>query len=253
MGPLIRAARRIIPASARRWLHARWEGLRTSPRDSVDFGGLRRVTPVSRRHGRDRGCPIDRYYIERFLAGYAADIRGHVLEIGDDRYTRRFGGDRVTRSDVLHVHPDNPRATIVADLTRADEVPSDLFDCIILTQTLPFIYDIHAVVTTLHRILKQGGVVLATVGGVTQISRGDTDHWDYYWGFTTLSARLLFEEAFPGAHVHVESSGNVLAATAFLHGLAVEDLRQDELDYRDADYEFLIAIRAMKPVPAALA
>ncbi len=246
-GLLKRTTRHAIPPDVRRRLRALWERHRhRPPLGSVDFGGLRRVTPVNRNLGRDRGLPIDRYYIERFLAANADSIRGHVLEIDDDRYTRTFGGDRVTRSDVLHVYPNNPRATIVADLTCADRIPSNRFDCIILTQTLPFIYDIHAVVTTLHRILKPGGVVLATVGGITQISRRDMERWGHYWSFTTLSTRLLFEEAFPAANVRVDSFGNVLATTAFLHGLAAEELRPTELDYRDPDYEFLITIKAVK-------
>ncbi len=246
-GLLIKAARRTIPSRVRHWLRVRRERRHPSPPlGSVDFGSLRRLRPVGRKLGRDRGLPIDRYYIERFLAANAGTIRGRVLEIGDDRYTRKFGGDRVVQSDVLNVHPDNPRATIVADLTRADQIPSGRFDCIILTQTLPFIYDIHAAVTTLHRILAPGGIVLATVGGITQTSRSATDRWDYYWGFTTLSARLLFQEAFSAANVRVDSFGNVLATTAFLHGLAAEELRPAELDYRDPDYEFLITIKAVK-------
>jgi glycosyltransferase involved in cell wall biosynthesis len=249
-GLLMKAARRTIPSPIRHWLRVRWERRHlNAPLGSVDFGSLRRVTPVGRKLGRDRGLPIDRYYIERFLAANADGIRGRVLEVGDDRYTRKFGGDRIARSDVLHVHPDNPRATIVADLTRADHIPSNLFDCIVLTQTLPFIYNIHAVVSTLHRILKPGGVVLATVGGITQISRSATDCWDYHWGFTTLSARLLFEEVFPAANVRVDSFGNVLAATAFLHGLAAEELHPAELDYRDPNYEFLITVIAVKSQP----
>ena len=245
-GWLMQAARRTIPPPVRRWLRVRWERYHLKPPlGSVQFGSLRRVTPVGRKLGRDRGLPIDRYYIERFLAANAGDIRGRVLEIGDDRYTRKYGGDRVAGSDVLHVRPDNPRATIVADLTRANNIPSDRFDCIILTQTLPFIYDIHAAVTTLQRILRPGGVVLATVGGITQISRSDTDRWDHYWSFTTLSARRLFEEVFPAANVHADSFGNVLAATAFLQGLAAEELRPPELDYHDPEYEVLITIRAV--------
>jgi glycosyltransferase involved in cell wall biosynthesis len=249
-GLLHRTAQRTIPSPVRRWLRAQWDRHRHSvPLGSLDFGSLRRLTPVSRLLGRDRGLPIDRYYIQRFLTANADRIRGQVLELDDDRYTRTFGGDRVTRSDVLHVHPNNPRATIVADLTCADQIPSNRFDCIILTQTLPFIYNIHAVVRTLHRILKPGGVVLASVGGITQISRRDMERWGHYWSFTSLSARLLFEEAFPAADVRVETFGNVLAATAFLYGLAAEELRETELDYRDPDYEFLITIIAVKSQP----
>ena len=62
----------------------------------VNFGDLQRLTPLSRAWSFDRGTPIDRYYVERFLAANAADVRGRVLEIGEDTYTRRFGGGRVS-------------------------------------------------------------------------------------------------------------------------------------------------------------
>ena len=72
------------------------------------FAQPRRLDPVSRDWGYDRGVPIDRYYIENFLDRHAGDIRGHVLEIGVDSYTWRFGGDRVTKSDVLNLEEENP-------------------------------------------------------------------------------------------------------------------------------------------------
>ena len=245
----LKAVRHVTSSSVRRWMQVRWSRRHLDPPlKSVDFGSLRRVTPLGRRHGRDRGLPIDRYYIERFLAVNANAIRGRVLEIGDNRYTRKFGGDRVTRSDVLNVHSDHPGSTIIADLTCAEQIRSNQFDCIILTQTLPFIYSIGAAVTTLHRIVKPGGTVLATVGGITQTSRGATDSWDYYWGFTRRSARKLFEQAFPPGKITVDSFGNVLVAIAFLHGLAAEELNATELDYHDPDYEFLITIAAVKPL-----
>jgi SAM-dependent methyltransferase len=202
---------------------------------------------VSRRFGWDRGgLPVDRYYIERFLEQNAGDIAGHVLEVRDDAYTRKFGGSSVTRVDVLHPTTDNEKATIVADLTSAEHVPSDTFDCIVLTQVLPFILDVQAAVRTLHRILRPGGVVLATMPGISQVVRYDMDRWGDYWRFTSLSARRLFECGFPGGEVRVEAHGNVLAATAFLQGLSSRDLRADELDYTDPDYEVLIAVRAVK-------
>ena len=241
-------ARRTLPPGVQGWLRGRLARRRAVPGQPVDLGGLRRVTPVSRLLGRDRGSPIDRYYIAQFLEANAARIRGHALELDDDGYTRAYGGDRVTRSDVLHVNATNPRATIVADLTSAEhQIPSNRFDTVILTQTLPFIYDIHAVVQTLHRILRPGGTVLATVGGITPISRRDMERWGHFWSFTTLSARRLFEEAFAPADVQVEAFGNVLAATAFLHGLSAEELSPSELDHRDPDYEVVIAIVAVKP------
>jgi SAM-dependent methyltransferase len=208
------------------------------------------LTPVSRQWGLDRGLPIDRYYIEQFLTAHSEDIHGHVLEVGDATYTHRFGGSRVIQSDVLHAVPGNPHATIVADLTCAEEIPSDTFDNIILTQTLQLIFDVQAALGTIYRILKPGGVVLVTFPGISQISsRHEPGSWGdrWCWSFTTLSALKLFERVFPATHVSSEAFGNVLATIAFLHGLASQELRQTELDFRDADYDMLVAVRAMKP------
>ena len=196
---------------------------RLFPNRAVRFGDFRRLTPFSREFGFDRGTPVDRFYIEWFLSCSEADICGRVLEIGDNSYTKRFGGSRVTRSDVLHVQEENPQATFVGDLTSAEHIPSDIFDCIILTQTLHLIYDMKAAMRTLYRILKPGGVLLASVPGISQLERGSwKDTW--YWSLTLLSMRRLAEEAFPRENVEVESHGNVLAATAFLMGLAAEEL-----------------------------
>ena len=212
----------------------------------VRLGDLRRTTPFSRRFGYDRGRPVDRYYIERFLEAHAADVRGRVLEVKEDHYTRRFGGTRVTRCDVLHVVPGNPKATIVADLTEPATLPSDVFDCAIITQVLPFVRDPQAAVRTLHQILAPGGTVLVTVPGISQIDRHEMERWGDYWRFTSLSTRLLFETVFRAAHVTTEVYGNVLAATALLYGLASNELTEAELRARDPDYEVIIAIRAVK-------
>ncbi len=105
--------------------------------------------------------PVDRYYIDAFLSRHAADIRGHVLEIGDDGYSRRFGGKRVSKIDVLDVSAENSRATIVADLTNAPNISNDTFDCIIITQVLAYIKDLQRAVDTLVRITKPGGFICA--------------------------------------------------------------------------------------------
>jgi len=219
---------------------------RWPPRGWIQFGSLRRLSPVSRVFGLDRGQAIDRFYIERFLSAHSEDIRGAVLEIGDATYAARFGGDRVTIRDVLHVEPGHPGATVVADLSQADSMPSNAFDCIICTQTLQFIYGVQAAVATLHRLLRPDGVLLTTVPGISQISRFDMDRWGEYWRFTTLSMKRLLEDVFPRASVSVEAHGNVLTTVAFLHGLAAEKLLREELDFRDADYELLITARAVK-------
>jgi hypothetical protein len=117
---------------------------------------------------------------------------------------------------------------------------------VILTQTLQFIYDAAAAVRTVHRILKPGGVALVTVPGITRISRHDMNASGQYWAFTTRSARHLFEHIFTPAGVQVEAQGNVLAAVAFMHGVAAEELYDEELLHRDPDFEVLVTIRATK-------
>ena len=238
----------LVPRRVRQWL--KFLLLRGSPPIGyVRFGTLRRVTPISRYFGYDRGLPVDRYYIEGFLATHATAVKGRTLEVGDSTYTQRYGGGKVTRSDVLHVDLRAPGATVIADLAEGDSIPSDSFDCFICTQTLHLIHDVPAAIDTIFRILKPSGVLLATLPGVSQISR---DEWSrtWSWSFSTSSARRLFEQAFPRESLQVEAYGNVLVATAFLHGLAAEELRPEELDFRDPQYEFLITVRAVKPSAA---
>ena len=169
-----------------------------------------------------------------------------MLEIAEATYTHQFGGTRVTQSDVLHVAAGNPKATIIGDLATGAGIPSEVFDCILLTQTLPFIYDIHAVVKHLRRALRSGGVILATASGISPISRYDMERWGDYWRLTDLSARKLFEEAFAPERIQVETHGNILTAVAYLHGLAAEELTLDELEMHDPDYQVLVTIRAEK-------
>jgi hypothetical protein len=245
-GRAVRWVGRRIPASAQDWVRRIWRGSAyTPPVGRVRFGDLRRTSPITGTWGLGRGLPVDRYYIEQFLARQAGDIRGHVLEIGDDRYTRRFGGLAVTSSDVLNVSAGQPQTTIVAELCRTDQLPADRFDCVIISQTLQLIADLAGAVQGLHHMLRPGGVVLATLPGISQTHYADWGaHWR--WSFTGLSARTLFESCFSPDDVTVETRGNVLAATAFLQGLTAEDLTAAELDVDDRDYQVSILVRAKK-------
>jgi glycosyltransferase involved in cell wall biosynthesis len=208
----------------------------------VRWGDLRRLQPIGADFGFERGTPVDRRYIEGFLERCADDVHGRVLEVAHATYTRRFGGAAVTASEVIHLSRDNPDATIVGDLTDAAHIPDASFDCVLATETLHLIYDTAAAVRTLHRILRPGGVLLATFPGMSQID--DSDTW--CWSFTTLSARRLFAEIFGEANVEVEARGNVLAATVLLHGIAAEELTPEEIDHPDPRYPMSIHVRAVR-------
>jgi SAM-dependent methyltransferase len=210
----------------------------------VDFGDLRRLHPIGGSFGFDRGKPVDRYYIEQFLSSRATAIRGRVLEFGEPLYTRMFGGDRVSRSEILDV-AGATEATYTSRLEEGNDLPSETFDCIVCTQTLQYLYDLPAAVRTLHRILKPGGTVLATVPGITRTCQEHyPDSW--FWSFTAASATRLFSALFAREALDVELFGNVLSASAFLYGLADADLTRKELDHRDPDFELIIGVRAVK-------
>jgi SAM-dependent methyltransferase len=237
----------MTPGTMRRtlvgWLHAATRRPRVG---HVDFGDLRRLAPISSTWGFDRGVPVDRFYIDRFMRSHERDVRGRVLEIANPAMTRRYGGDRVTRSDVLHPVAAPAPVTLVGDLATGEGIPEAAFDCAIVTQTLLLVYDVQAAIRTLGRILAPGGVALVTVPGITKISREDMDQWGQFWSFTSASLRRLFNESFDSERVSIEAYGNVLAATAFLHGLSAGELTEVELLHRDRDFEVLLAVRAAK-------
>lgn len=232
----------LLPRRARRQLvrATRWPMVGT-----VQLDDLRRLTPISEVWGADRGLPVDRYYIEQFLAKQAGDIHGSVLEIGDNTYTRRFGRG-VERSDVLYHTTGNAKATLVLDLTADLQTGGNRFDCVICTQTLQQIFDMPAALRTLTHLLKPQGVLLLTLPGISQLDRPAFDDWGDYWRVTTRAAERLLEPLFPASHIRIESHGNVLAAIAFLHGLAAEELTPSELDQHDLNYQVLLTVRAVK-------
>lgn len=208
---------------------------------------LARPVPLYRDFGFARGWPIDRHYIEGFLAANASDIAGEVLEAGcDPDYATRFGGSRVTTKHVLYPVPGLPGGTLVANLETGEGLPAEAYDCMILTQVLQFIYDMPAAVRHSHAALREGGVVLATFAGISQISPEDMKSWGEYWRPTDAAARRLFADVFGAENVQVEAFGNVLAACAFLNGLVISDLKPAEIDYRDPEYQVIVAVRARK-------
>jgi SAM-dependent methyltransferase len=207
------------------------------------LGTLRRTTPFSTIWGFDRGLPVDRFYIEQFLSQNTADITGRVLEVRDDRYTKRFG-TRIERTDIIDIDSGNASATIVADLSGVDGLPADTFDCFILTQTLQFIYNHQRAVRNAWRMLRPGGILLATVPAVSRIYTKAGYH--DFWRYTPASCSLLFEEVFGREQVSIRPYGNVLTEVAFLMGMAIEEISPRERSYIDPAHPVIVAVRAVK-------
>ena len=200
--------------------------------------------PTSRAFGFDRGQPVDRHYIDAFMARHRALIRGDVLEVAGREYTTRHGAANA-RVFELYTVPNGQPDTVVGDLTQPATLPESRFDCFVCTQTFNFIYDVQAAVHGAARLLAKGGHLLATVGGVSQISRFDMDRWGDYWRFSTAACERLFAADFET--VEITAFGNLTAAVALLRGLAVEDLADPALlEPHDADYPVIIGIVARK-------
>ena len=212
----------------------------------VAFDSALRTKPISAKFGFDRGTPIDRYYIEKFLQNNSGHIQGKVLEISESTYSKKYGKE-ITSFEILHYDTSNRHATIIGDLTESTTLPENTMDCFICTQTLNVIYEVKKAIAGSHYLLQSNGVLLVTVPCISQVSRYDMDRWGEYWRFTDLSAKLLFEECFGKGNVEIETFGNVLAAKSFLDGLAVEDLPDTTLlDVVDKDYPIIIGIKAVK-------
>jgi len=218
--------------------------LRARERVALRSGEIARAQPLCPYFGYSRGTPIDRFYIEQFLAANAGNIKGRVLEIGDDSYSKRFGGERISTQDVLDVRPEHDRATIIGDLSQPGILPEHAFDCIILTQTLHLIFDLERAVAQLHRALRPQGVLLLTAPGVSSIDRSE---WasSWLWSFTAPSLTRVLSGPFDPKRVDCTVFGNLFAASAFLHGAAVEDVRSASLIPNDPCYPVIVAARAV--------
>lgn len=233
----------IVAIITRRFINKLKKHLRRKIQNPV-WGNFRQVKPFSRVFGFDRGQPIDRYYIEKFLLENCHYIKGVVLEIGDDLYSKKFRTN-IEKIEILN-YADSPKATIIGDLTDVSTLPKNKIDSFICTQTLNFVYNFQDAIKGSYYLLKKDGVILATVAGISQISRYDMNRWGDYWRFTPLSIQKAFTEVFGKDNVKVNYYGNVLSSIAFLEGLAGDELTKAELDYKDPDYPVSINIFARK-------
>lgn len=206
------------------------------------FLATRSLAPLSTRFGFDRGTPIDRYWIEKFLQANKHYVHGRVLEVTDSAYTRRFGGSKVTHSDVLDINPQNKKANIIDDLRSLKSVKSNTYDCVILTQVLGMIDDIYSAIRQIHRVLKPRGTVLVTSASISPTWRED----DNFWRFTPAGLHYAFSKYFPKSNLSVSSYGNVLAGQCFWVGMARQELSPEELDYNDPHFPCVVTLIATK-------
>lgn len=197
------------------------------------------LNPLSRRFGLEYGKAIDRFYIEKFLSDNRKDIKGIAMEIAEDRYIKMFG-ENVTKTMILHVNGWGGMDVIKGNLATGEGLVENSVDCLICTQTLQFIYDIHSVVKNIYRVLKPGGTAMITVPLLSQLSLYDYKNWGCYWRFTNQSMEQILLESFDESQIKVYTYGNMKAAMAFLYGICQEEMRQSDLEYYDEQFPLII-------------
>ncbi len=212
---------------------------------------LRTLTPLH--GGAARGTPIVRYYQHDFLDRYRSDIRGRCLEIGATSTVKRYGGDAVTEAEALDLAAHSDDVTVVADLSRADHVPSDRYDCFLNQFTMTVVYDVEAALYHAIRILKPGGVLLINFGCVDYYLHRGLDMgtgaplYMYNW-FTPLQVRDIFGRlGLSDDDVQVHVYGNLMSRIAFQVNLSAEELTERERDIVDPGQPLLICARVEKP------
>jgi SAM-dependent methyltransferase len=199
--------------------------------------------PLSDDYGIDRGTPVVRAYIEEFLGQHREAIRGSVLEVGDSRYTARFGAGRVTASTVADIDGANRQATLITDLDEAGALPDESFGCIILTEVLHLLKSPGTCLRSCHRALRAEGSVLITVPALKRLNPKDPD-CDYL-RYTPAGLELLLRRAWDGPF-SVTWYGNLRACVAFLVSHVSEEIGSEELRFRDERFPLTVAARADK-------
>jgi hypothetical protein len=200
--------------------------------------------PLDDNHGQTRGTPIGRSYIHDFLSGHRDVIRGAVLEVGDDRYTRVFGDGQVTKATVLDIDPTNTAATLLADLSVSGSLPTAEYDCIILTEVLHLLMSPSTALTNCFDALVPGGTLLLTVPVLKRLAPSDAR--SDYWRFTPAGTELLLARHWRGTFT-VASYGNLRACVNFLLAHVEEEVNADDLMRPDPRFPLTVTAAAQKP------
>jgi len=212
---------------------------------------FRRLVPFHA--GATPTLPIVRYYHEDFVQRYRSDVAGRCLEIGVTSNIRRLGGTNVTKAEALDISAHSDEVTVVADLSRADHIPADQFDCFLNQFTMTVVYDVEAALYHSVRILRPGGVLLINFGCIDYYLHAGLDMgtgkplYMYNW-FTPLQIDdVLHRLGLTKEDYEMTVYGNLLTRIAFQLNLSAEEFTKRELDTVDPGHPVLACVRIRKP------
>lgn len=212
---------------------------------------FRRLQPL--RGGASDGLSVIRYYWADYLNEHRHDICGIGLEVGETTTLREYGGNALSRADAIDLTPHSPEVQVVADLSRADHVAADQYDCFVNQFTTAVIYDIRAAVYHAVRILKPGGVLLINFWCLDFYLHRGLDMgtgkplYMYHW-FTPIQVQNMLRLLGLGdCDFSLTIYGNLVTRLAFLLNVPAKELSAEELNHRDPGQPLLICARIEKP------
>ena len=193
-----------------------------------------------------------RHYWEAFVAAHRDDLRGRGLEVGTTDTLQRHGGPALTSAGAIDVAPRDG-VTVVADLSRADAVADDSFDCFVVPFTMHLIYDVEAALHHAIRMLAPGGVLLVNFPCVDYyfadgLDMGTGRPLFVFWWFTPIQVEnLLRRVGLNPDQFSLTVYGNLFSRVAYQMNLPAEELTARERDYHDPGHPLLICARLVKP------
>lgn len=214
--------------------------------------GFRRVAPFG--EGRQGPISVIRYYWANFLEFYREDFRGRALEIGDTNTIRFYGGSKLTHAEALDLSAHNVAVQVVADLTRADQVAGDQYDCFLLQFSTNVLYDIKSALYHAVRLLKPGGVLLTNFWTTDFYFHNGLDMgtggpiYMHHWFTPIQVADMLHGLALAPTDYELRTYGNLLTKIAFLLNMPAREFILQELDYVDPFQPLLVCVRVVKPI-----
>ncbi|NET02467.1 MAG: methyltransferase domain-containing protein [Sphaerospermopsis sp. SIO1G2] len=214
-------------------------GLLSVATHDIDWGDLKKTTPICQAFGLTRGKPVDRYYLSKFIQEIQPQITGKILEIGGTPKDKDFYEvNPGSLYQVMNIE-SGPGIDIVGDAHDTSIIQPDSFDSIITFNVLEHCYAPWQVVENIYTWLKPGGKCFAMVPSAIRLHATPMDYWRplpdaFAWMFRNFSQQKLY------------IYGNPISVIASYHGIATEELTTEELDAFHPDYPVATCIFAQK-------
>jgi len=219
------------------------QGLLTVPFGQFDFGDFDRLSPACLDFGFSRGTPLDRYYLNKFVAESRDLVVGSVLEIGGQKGSHELYGFKNATSYVT-MSIDSSDADITTDAHDASAALPESYDSIIIFNVLEHCRRPWVIASNIYSWLKPGGRVFVMIPNMQRIHEGPGD----YWRILPEGLRSIFNQ------FNVEklvTYGNLFTSIAALSGVSSEEIPTGDKDSLDTDYPTITCMTGSKAQSSA--